>query len=474
MKLKIFKLALVAAAFIAAPRATAFSLLTPFPDWQVTGIGYNLPGDIGGVGTINDGFRWNVPVITYAVDASWVKYFGPRGVKAVDEAVAYFNDLPAANKITPDLSDYSTLTLREHSEALALGIIDVKSTVMSVLMEEIGFTDARRYVFTLRSRTTETVGGVTITNYVTIMRNYDPVTFAPSRYVNGVLYSYDNEEFQNPNYADAVELPIFIPDAVEAVPVAGFNAVFPGIYRVGLSRDDVGGIRFLYHPNNLAVETLLPTITGGLGGVGGAWVPAASITNLTAVTNVVVGTNGLGTNGIVNAGIRGGRNRLHFKRVFFDSILGSTFTPITNSYTDVLISTNQTLVVQAVQRGITQPDILFVSEDLGTVQGIPVLVGRSDTTTWVDNDLLNGNDEAVHSRGPGVIAPPVRISFSDQLPFFETTTDSAFVPGEDSAISSGVWGSFDGSTNPPVIYPTNQLINIQQLRRQILQGGIRR
>ena len=35
----------------------AFSLLTPLLPWQVTAIGYNLPGDIGGPATLTEGYR---------------------------------------------------------------------------------------------------------------------------------------------------------------------------------------------------------------------------------------------------------------------------------------------------------------------------------------------------------------------------------------------------------------------------------
>jgi hypothetical protein len=338
-------------------------------------------------------------------------------------------------------------------------------------MEEMGFASPTRYVFTLRARNTVTAGGITVTNYVTIMRNYDPVTLAPSRYVNNVLYTYHNAEFQNPNYSDAVEDAVFLPEGVEAVPVAGYGGVFQGIFRVGLSRDDVGAIRYLYHRNNYAVETLLPTVTLGTGlGNSSAWIPFTGITNFTTVTNIVVGG---GTN-FVDVGLRGGRNKLKFKKVFFDAILGSTFTAITNQYTDVTVGTNLTMVVQSLQRGITQPDILFVCEDLGLNNNLtPVYISRSSPAGWIDNDAINGNDETTDSHGPGVIAPPIRISLTDELPFFTTEIGDAFLDqvGEDTAFFSGVWGSFDGSTNAPVIYPTNSLRSIQQLRRDLLNGG---
>lgn len=69
------------AAFV--PRCEAFSLLGPLknstngaPDpWQgkpyggrESGLGYGLPGDIGGPMFIEEAYRWNVPVLYYGFD----------------------------------------------------------------------------------------------------------------------------------------------------------------------------------------------------------------------------------------------------------------------------------------------------------------------------------------------------------------------------------------------------------------------
>lgn len=477
----------VLAVLVIAPAAMAFSLLGPFTSWQVVGLNYQRGGDIGGPMNLREGFRWNVPVITYAYDKSFLDYFGSEGVKAVDEAVRYFNDLPAASKIEETLSDFSTQTMRENFEASTLGLIDLKSSAMTMLIEELGFADPVRYTFTLRARTTETIGGVTYTNYTTILRNFDPVTLSPTRYVNGTLYTYEILEFPNPDRADAVEVVRFDDDGIENLPVASGISAFStfgqgvnfgsGLYRVGLTRDDVGGLRFLYHPQNYAVETLLPAVTVGSSvGNGSTWVPFLGITNVAGVTNVVIGTNTLGTN-IISVGLRGGRNKLKFQRVFFDGLTGSSFTTISNIYTDVLVGTNATLVVQPVVRTIATPDIIFVAEDIGLAADnlTPVLASRSSTATWIDNDAINGNDEVALSHGPGVIAPPIRIAFSDQLPYFQNQGTFEFLdafPTEDTAFSSGVWGSFDGTTNAPVIYPRYLNITTQQLRNQILRGGV--
>jgi hypothetical protein len=364
--------------------------------------------------------------------------------------------------MSSDLSEYSTSAIRQNYEAAELGILDIKSTAMSLIMEELGFADPVRFIFTLRARTV--TGNPAVTNYTTIMRNYDPVTRNLSRYVNDTLWTYQIEEYPAPlNYADAAEY-LVSGDALTSIPVA---SVVPlaGSFFVGLTRDDVGGIRYLMHPNNYAVETLLPTVTpGSINGING-WIPYLG-TNTAGVTNIVLGT---GTN-FVATGLRGGRNHLTFRKVAYDSLLGTIFTPITNSYTDVVF-TNYSATVQTLVRGIVQPDILFVAEDLGLVQNlVPVLTRRTGTGAWVNNDALNGADETALSQGPGLIAPQVRISFSNQLPYFSNDTTEE-VPGEDGAIISSTWGFFDGSTNAPILFPFNGTLSLQELRQRVFLRG---
>lgn len=450
----------VVALALLLPHANAFSLLGPYTSWQIPAIGYNRPGDIGGPMGLREGFRWNAPLVTYAFDQSFIEYFGPDGVRAVDEAMQQYNDLASATKMSADLSEYSTAAVRQNYEAAALGLLDLKSTAMSLVLEEMGLAESVRWTWTLRALSV-TGQNPPITNFTTVQRNFDPVTLAQSSYVNGTLYTFENRYFPPPlDYHDAVEIAVS-GDPAETAPVAS-GVPLSGSFFVGLSRDDVGGLRHLYHPNNYAVETLLPDVTPGFRTASG-WFPFLG-TNATTTTNIVFPT---GTN-FIDTALRGGRNHIRFQRALYDSLLGVFFKPITNSYPDVVI-TNYSAVVQTVTRGIIQPDILFVAEDLGLAANLtPVLTSRSDTAPWIDNDLLNGNDETTQSRGPGLITPQVRISFSNQLPYFSTDSTSE-VPGEDNAFRSSIWGSYNGSTNAPVIYPFGSTLTLQQLRQRILQ-----
>jgi len=469
-------------AVVAATGALAFSLLGPFKPWQVTAIGYNLPGDIGGPMTPTEGFRWNVPTVVFAFDQSWSAYYGQEGIEAVEDAVAILNDIPPASEITDDGTSLyirgqavPTDTKRVNFQAQALGLLDVKSHALSLLIEEMGLAEPERYVFTLRGRNTETIGGQTFTNYTIVKLNFDPITLQPSSFVNDVLYTYSIFDPILPqNYADSIETPVD-PLAFAYSSVAGgyLNLSF-GEYYTGLTRDDVGALRFLYNRNNFAVENTIAGVgrSTSAGVASSPWVPFTTFSNIFGGTNITIPvipgiTNtpgqGLGTNAtnFVVTALRQGVERVQFVRGNFDSLIGQLFIATTNVFTDRFVS-NGIPITQPLQRAVAAPDILFTSEDLGLVQNlVPVLTDRSGTATWEDNNALNGVANA-NSTGPGVITPTVTISFSNQLPFFGN--QSPFLDELGSLFGSGVWARFDGTTNPPVIFPRFLSLTLEDLR----------
>ena len=479
----------------------AFSLLGPFKDgttvageaWQgepfggrPQGLGYTLAGDIGGPMFAHEAYRWSVPTITYAFDSSFLRFFGTNGVAAVEEAIAILNALPPVSKMSPTLDEFPLDTKRENSAAAAMGLLDLKSLTLSYLLEELGLTIPERFVFGLRARQ----AGQFVTNYSVIQMNYDPVTIAPSRYVNGVLYNYvifDDLGPQGAEWASAVEWyqldPLRLPyssvvggsgnpDLVlgSTPDLSGGSLALQGLllgqYFTGLTRDDVGGLRFLLSPNNIVFETLLPTVVpaGALGG-NSPWGPIGI-----GVTNVAI-TNILGTNVISNftvTGLRPGLNKLTFQRVNYDSILGTTFTPITNRYTDTFINTtNGRYIKQKVARAILQPDIVFALNDLDTTLAVPNGAFRTPTTGWSNNAAINTVITGLQNlAGPGTITPNIVIAFTDLVPFFLN------VPGglDSDAPIPLTWGSFDGSDRPPVVYPVFQHPLMPQLSLEYLQS----
>src|SRR5262249_55879841 len=146
---------------------------------------YRLPNDIGGPMNFSEGYRWNVPVVTYGFERSFVDYFGSNGVVAVESAIALFNAVPPASNI--NLSNYSYRAWRVNPQAEMLSLLDLKSQTAALLLEQLGLTDSVRYTFCIRDFYAISPG---FYGFVITERNFDPSTATTSWAVNGTLYSY--------------------------------------------------------------------------------------------------------------------------------------------------------------------------------------------------------------------------------------------------------------------------------------------
>ena len=481
--------------------AGAFSLLGPLKttavtgDWQAPGfggqpqgLGYSLPGDIGGPMTPTEAYRWNVPVITYAYDLTFLRYFGTNGVAAIDEAMAILNALPPASKMSADLSEYALDTKSENGTASSLGLLDIKSFALATVVEQLGLANPERFVWGLRGRDPQQ----DFTNYTVIQLNYDPVTLARTRYVNGVLYNYQIHDALGPQggeWASAVEWylldPLYQPyssvagaggssdyqlgsspsDSINGIGLFGAG-LLTGQFYTGLTRDDVGGLRYLLSTNHMVFDTLPATVLPSSGRSGGSpWAPVLGFggTNAAGISNAVTAA---GTNvnpNFVRTAYRPGVDKITFQRV---SVFGTNFTPITLRYTDRYISTNGRIVKQSVERLVVQPDIIFQVRDIGTVFDTPISSSRTGTGNWVNNAALNTFYPADSMGGPGTIFPPVVITFSDQVPYLVN-----LLSGESDldAFTGFVWGSFDGTTRPPVVYPQDSALSLDYLQDVVLR-----
>lgn len=256
----------------ATSAAWAFAPLGPFATNQVQRIGYNARGtDLGGPMLLTEAYRWNVPVVTYAFDRSFLYYFGSNGVQEVDKAFALLNSYTTnLTNFSRDLTEIPTESQRENYMAGQLGMYDVKSVVFCEMMQQLGLASAERYVWCLRDRRTLTLGNTTYTNYVVETRNFDPVSLQPTSYVNGVLYTYTiyDQFLANPDVADAVESMVdplafgfnTVAGALDSKGMLDTSAssfIFrPGRFFTGLTRDDVGGLRYLFRPDSYQLEQL--------------------------------------------------------------------------------------------------------------------------------------------------------------------------------------------------------------------------
>jgi len=421
--------------------AFAFSLLGPFEGYQVQRIGYaHVPpvnADLGGPMNLGEEYRWNVRTITYGIDPSFTDYFGQRGAEEIRKAVAVLNALPPFSKMSTNLNEFPLTTRRVNYEASGLLLADVKSEALACLVEQMGLAGPERYTWTLFARI---VVGNTV-NYNVIMRNFDPVTTEHSKYVNGTLYTYSIFEFPSPPYdwADAVEFPVdplapTYTSVAAAADILHGGALGSGEYLTGLTRDDVGGLRYLYRPQNYNVEGPLPDMTLTSGVPGSPVDPNA-------------------TNTVVNTALRPGVDKITFVEGKYDSQLGP-FISVTNRYVDYYVA-NGRLIKQFTQRILTNaPDIIFAAADLGGG-----LIARTDTAGWINNDLVNGTSVLA---GPGVISPTSVITFNKTGPFLVNTTGpGSFITDyqEVSAVPSLVWGAFDGTTNRPIVFPSGTSID---------------
>jgi hypothetical protein len=423
MKFCLQKLAIgLSAAFLLVStfESGAFALLGPVQPWMQTTNGVFFLGDIGGPMCISNEYRWNVPVVTYGFDQSFLDFFGSNGVAAVESAMQTLNDLPPASQIV--LTNYPFNSQAENFAAAARSLYDLKSETLSLLLEHMGLAEPTRYIFVLKQWNPVFISDPsesqwpdgTIPNYI-VQRNFDPQTFAASHYVNNALYSAIVSVQGNQN--DVVSFAVDPLDVNTAVADFESNA---GDFYPGLTYDDVGGLAYLLSTNNVNYETLLPGVAG-------------------------IGTN---ANSFVNGAWRPGVDKITFIPQPVGSQSGA-FLPTTNCFTDRYV-TNGVLEQQQMARVISQPDFIFCAGDVtSSVPTIPFFT-RTGTTNWLNNAAANGN---TNGSGPGVIQPQVQIVFNklgQQFASFGSTSD------EQVFNQSQFWASFDASTNAPVIYPIPQ------------------
>jgi hypothetical protein len=458
--------------------ARAFSLLGAYDAWMTPEVGLNLPFDIGGSMNLGEEYRWTIPVITYGFDESFLNYFGTKGVEEIEKAISVFNNLPPFSKMSADLSEFPLDTRRFNHRARALVLHDLRSFAMASLLEVLGVGPAERYAWQIRSRAV--INNIPL--YAVTKRNFDPVTFEPTAYVNGTLYTYlILQTWTIPAY-EAVEFEVD-PTRPTVSSLSGFNvgggtigssgyltSFEPGLFYTGLTRDDVGALRYIYRAQNVNVETLPPGVvgaplnSGGSGLIGSGqntsspWgIPPSLATNLTTLfTNLTTTvTNGAA----VSQALRPGIDKLVFTRVDFDSFTGGWVT-LTNRYEDMFI-TNSTLVRQLVDRPLAGPDVLFSAADLGVIAatGEPFVYFRN--VNWLSQDAINGTQAL---SGPGVINPQTTMTFTKLGQWLFNVGDG----GQADALDDFWWGSFDGTTNAPVVYPSGA--SIKALENLILSG----
>ena len=205
------------------------------------------------VNNLGEEYRWNSPIITYTYDESFLNYFGSNGVVAVEKAMDILNAIPPASTIKTNyppanatennLWNYPVRPDRFHPRAYNDRILDIKSYALAELFGFMGLGNPEDSAFQLE------FGAVTL-------RNWDPISYGPSKYVNGTLLSWTVLGGTN-----AQPFPIDVTKPIITLAGTADHRVprlDEGKYLVAPTRDDIGGYRYLYRKDNFNVEGLPP------------------------------------------------------------------------------------------------------------------------------------------------------------------------------------------------------------------------
>ncbi|MDE3066799.1 MAG: putative Ig domain-containing protein [Verrucomicrobiota bacterium] len=211
-------------------------------------------------------------------------------------------------------------------------------------------------------------------------------------------------------------------------------------------------------------------------------------TNVTTTTTNTAGTTNLTLSATVNLityftnhwfvvypctletnapGLYEGIENVKFVKADYDSLLGQYFQPITNIYTMTYITNSQTFK-RSFERVVTEPDFLFSARDQATSPS-DTIIGAS----YAQRNLNFDEGQVLFDlAGPGVINSPTEIAFdkvgdvffNGPLALYGFATNQFL--NELTQFSILAWGSFDGTTNTPVVYPNGA--SVQNLENQIL------
>jgi hypothetical protein len=427
MLLSLKRMLVVVAAVLLTHTASGFALLGPLDSWQVSTLGYdpqNDNGDIGGPKNLTEEWRWNIPDITYGFDATFINFFGTNGIHAITNAAFLFNrEMSNMSSITTSmLLAKPTETRRIHETARALNIMDLKSTAMGLIAEQIGLAGAERWTWALRGRSA--IGG-TATNYSVIQRNFDP--FPPYRatpYVNGFRYTYQIRQYPNAFFAADFEDAASIlvdqthpnPGSVSSLVGEDYSTtpslrLHAGEYFAALTRDDIGGLRYIYSRDNVNLEDAIPGTTT-------FFVDASVVNQVQGIDAYTFFTNAMFT------------SPSNLLAQFPNLIITSTNVGTTNILTTNIFLTNVT------------SSTFFTNRSLGRV--------LTNLDLYVFSEASRTND----ANALRALYPPLII----------TSTNSFFVTERQPVFTFGVAGPWSSPSDPLVLvtnYVTNLVLNYQ-------------
>jgi hypothetical protein len=209
--------------------------------------------------------------------------------------------------------------------------------------------------------------------------------------------------------------------------------------------------------NTVTTSNLVLTATNTLGGTNAAFAFNQSI--VSTFTNHTFAVEPITCSNVPPAAENyEGIEQMQFVHVDwteYDTIAGQFYTPITNNYTmSMVVKTNNTttVVIQNFQRVLTTPDFLISAADLTTPGGVENLFSSTDPN-WNESNVLP------ELAGPGTIDPGAEITFNTSGVIVANAWPAISGPENSEAGAAALYGSFDGTTNPPVLYPNGTSIS---------------
>jgi len=446
----------------AAQHASAFTLWGPLEVFQTADLDYGTRfyyqnvdigtrldyQENGGPKNFGEGSRLTTPIVTYGFDNTFLEYFGAKGVAAVDSAMQVLNALPSAT--SANLANFLTDGNQQiNYTAQALDLMDLKSTVMWLMIEHMGL-EGESHVWDLQERAKYGPPACDYTYYV-VNRNYDPVDYDATPYVNGRLYNYfiwDGCTI-GVNVGDSIEIPADTTATRWTSVATGQGLQFGGFY-LNVTRDDMGGLQFLYNQGLYAYQGLDSNSTVTATFANDTWEAVETTNAITGISNFV--------------GLVGGVEKITFVKVQYDSLLNPGFTPINYTYTLPYV-TNSRLTKIKVTRTITQPDVIFTAADLIASEALPNYTALTRTGSFIATTYVSAGGGVT----PSTINPAMVVVLNNVGPI-DYNYNPGFMDTQnifETPISN--WGTFDGSTNAPIVYPVGY--SLAELEGEVLSGG---
>ncbi|MEP6662110.1 MAG: hypothetical protein ABJC04_00475, partial [Verrucomicrobiota bacterium] len=166
--------------------------------------------------------------------------------------------------------------------------------------------------------------------------------------------------------------------------------------------------------------------------------------------------------------VRGGIEKVTFQKVSYISPFGTEFKPKVSSY-NLRTFVGAKLISQKERRLILAPDVIFAAADLGpddpaAVPG-PIFSFLRTRDPYLISPLTPVSGEPVTDVGPGARNPQTTITFNKLGPYLINTTPFFL---EDESRQGFIFGSIDGTTNKPIVYP--QGTTVEDIEDLVLQG----